>query len=110
MLIVCYRVGTELIIRLKWGQTEYRGKLESIDSYMNVLLRETEEFIDGKNTGSLGLVLIRCVLPLNLLYDLRVFEILAIEREVVVANSNCDWLDVTIFSGWLAQMVWTWPI
>ncbi|GAD91777.1 small nuclear ribonucleoprotein SmF, partial [Paecilomyces variotii No. 5] len=54
------RVGAELIIRLKWGQTEYKGKLESIDSYMNVLLRDTEEFIDGKNTGSLGLVLIRC--------------------------------------------------
>ncbi|KAF4209490.1 hypothetical protein CNMCM8927_005890 [Aspergillus lentulus] len=53
-------VGTELIIRLKWGQTEYKGKLESIDSYMNVLLRDTEEFIDGKNTGTLGLVLIRC--------------------------------------------------
>ena len=55
------RVGTEMIIRLKWGQTEYKGSLESIDSYMNVLLRDTEEFIDGKNTGSLGLVLIRCV-------------------------------------------------
>lgn len=50
-----------MIIRLKWGQTEYKGSLESIDSYMNVLLRDTEEFIDGKNTGSLGLVLIRCV-------------------------------------------------
>lgn len=55
------RVGTELIIRLKWGQTEYKGKLESIDSYMNVLLRDTEEYIDGKNTGTLGLVLIRYV-------------------------------------------------
>ena len=53
------RVGTEMIVRLKWGQTEYKGTLESIDSYMNVLLRDTEEFIDGKNTGSLGLVLIR---------------------------------------------------
>ncbi|EDP55054.1 small nuclear ribonucleoprotein SmF, putative, partial [Aspergillus fumigatus A1163] len=58
-LIQRLRVGTELIIRLKWGQTEYKGKLESIDSYMNVLLRDTEEFIDGKNTGTLGLVLIR---------------------------------------------------
>ncbi|KAL2817164.1 hypothetical protein BJX63DRAFT_117769 [Aspergillus granulosus] len=55
------RVGTDVIIRLKWGQTEYKGRLESIDSYMNVLLRDTEEFIDGKNTGTLGLVLIRCV-------------------------------------------------
>lgn len=50
-----------MVIRLKWGQTEYKGTLESIDSYMNVLLRDTEEFLDGKNTGSLGLVLIRCV-------------------------------------------------
>jgi small nuclear ribonucleoprotein (snRNP)-like protein len=56
-----YRVGTELVIRLKWGQTEYKGTLESIDSYMNVLLRDTEEYIDGKHTGTLGLVLIRCV-------------------------------------------------
>ncbi|KAJ5587157.1 uncharacterized protein N7459_002922 [Penicillium hispanicum] len=54
-------VGTELVIRLKWGQTEYKGTLESIDSYMNVLLRDTVEFIDGKETGSLGLVLIRYV-------------------------------------------------
>ena len=52
-------MGTEVLIRLKWGQTEYRGTLESIDSYMNVLLRDTQEFIDGKLTGALGLVLIR---------------------------------------------------
>jgi hypothetical protein len=31
---------------------------------MNVLLRDTEEFIDGNNTGSLGLVLIRYVCSL----------------------------------------------
>ncbi|CAG8261383.1 unnamed protein product [Penicillium olsonii] len=54
------RVGTEVLIRLKWGQTEYKGILESVDSYMNALLRDTEEFIDGKSTGVLGLVLIRC--------------------------------------------------
>ena len=60
--LAIYRVGAELVIRLKWGQTEYKGTLESIDSYMNVLLRDTEEFIDGKQTGSLGLVLIRYVL------------------------------------------------
>ncbi|OQE44980.1 hypothetical protein PENCOP_c002G08074 [Penicillium coprophilum] len=54
-------VGTEVLIRLKWGQTEYKGTLESIDSYMNVLLRDTQEFIDGKATGALGLVLIRFI-------------------------------------------------
>lgn len=55
-------MGTEVLIRLKWGQTEYKGTLESIDSYMNVLLRDTQEFIDGKPTGALGLVLIRYVM------------------------------------------------
>ena len=50
-----------MIIRLKWGQTEYHGRLISVDSYMNVQLSNTEEFIDGKSTGTLGQVLIRYV-------------------------------------------------
>lgn len=37
----------------------YRGRLVSIDSYMNVQLSNTEEYIDHKLTGSLGQVLIR---------------------------------------------------
>ena len=49
-------------MRLKWGQTEYKGTLVSVDSYMNLQLSGTEEFVDGKSTGSLGQVLIRCVL------------------------------------------------
>lgn len=55
-------MGTEVFIRLKWAQTEYKGTLESIDSYMNVLLRDTQEFLDGKPSGALGLVLIRYVM------------------------------------------------
>lgn len=55
-------VNEEVIIRLKWGQTEYKGRLISVDSYMNIQLSNTEEFIDGKSTGSLGQVLIRLVL------------------------------------------------
>lgn len=31
----------------------------SVDAYMNIQLAGTEEFIDGKSTGSLGQVLIR---------------------------------------------------
>lgn len=50
-----------VIIRLKWGQTEYHGRLISVDSYMNIQLSNTEEFIDGKSTGTLGQVLIRYV-------------------------------------------------
>lgn len=54
-----YSVNEPVIIRLKWGQTEYHGRLISVDSYMNVQLSNTEEFIDGKSTGTLGQVLIR---------------------------------------------------
>ena len=54
-------INEEVIIRLKWGQTEYKGRLVSADSYMNIQLSNTEEFIDGKSTGSLGEVLIRSV-------------------------------------------------
>lgn len=54
-------VGKEIRVRLKWGYTEYTGALISADSYMNLQLANTEEFIDGKSTGSLGQVLIRYV-------------------------------------------------
>ena len=54
------RVNQDILVRLKWGQTEYKGQLVSVDSYMNLQLSNTEEFIDGKSTGTLGQVLIRC--------------------------------------------------
>ena len=51
--------GHEVIVRLKWGQ-EYKGILTSIDSYMNLQLANTEEWIGGELAGNLGEVLIRC--------------------------------------------------
>ena len=39
---------------------EYKGFLVSVDSYMNVQLANTEEYIDGQFTGALGEVLLRC--------------------------------------------------
>lgn len=54
-------VGKPVSVRLKWGETEYKGALVSIDSYMNLQLSDTEEFIDGESTGQLGQVLIRYV-------------------------------------------------
>ncbi|KIX10438.1 uncharacterized protein Z518_01520 [Rhinocladiella mackenziei CBS 650.93] len=51
-------INDEVIIRLKWGQTEYKGRLISVDSYMNIQLSNTEEYIDRKHTGTLGQVLI----------------------------------------------------
>lgn len=47
------------MIRLKWGQTEYKGRLVSIDSYMNIQLGGAEEWIDEKLSSALGSVLIR---------------------------------------------------
>lgn len=65
--------GKPVIIKLKWGM-EYRGYLVSVDSYMNIQLANTEEYIDSKLAGKLGEVLIRCN---NILYIREVPE----ERE-----------------------------
>jgi small nuclear ribonucleoprotein (snRNP)-like protein len=56
------RINEPVIVRLKWGNTEYHGTLVSVDSYMNLQLSGTEEYVDGKGTGGLGQVLIRWVI------------------------------------------------
>lgn len=48
-----------MVARLKWGM-EYKGILVSVDSYMNMQLADTEEYINGEPAGNLGEVLIRC--------------------------------------------------
>ncbi|KAG8458005.1 hypothetical protein KFE25_012676 [Diacronema lutheri] len=50
--------GKPVVCRLKWGM-EYKGYLVSADSYMNLQLASTEEWIDGQFSGNLGEVLIR---------------------------------------------------
>jgi small nuclear ribonucleoprotein F len=52
-------VGKDIIVRLKWGQ-EYRGRLVSLDSYLNFQLSEAEEWMEGECAGALGDVMIRC--------------------------------------------------
>ncbi len=52
-------IGKDVVVKLKWGM-QYAGQLVSVDAYMNVLLQDTEEFVDGESTGALGEVLIRC--------------------------------------------------
>ena len=51
--------GKPIMVKLKWGM-EYKGYLISVDSYMNLNLANTEEYIDGVLAGNLGEVLIRC--------------------------------------------------
>uniref|UniRef100_A0A7S0ZSF1 Sm protein F n=1 Tax=Noctiluca scintillans TaxID=2966 RepID=A0A7S0ZSF1_NOCSC len=51
--------GKTVLAKLKWGM-EYKGTLKSIDTYMNLQLLNTEEWVDGSFRGNLGEVLIRC--------------------------------------------------
>lgn len=53
------RVDKDIVVRLKWGETEYKGRLVSVDLYMNIQLNNTEEFVGGVSSGQLGQVLIR---------------------------------------------------
>lgn len=52
-------LGKNVKVKLKWGMFYY-GKLHTFDSYMNLSLNETEEWINGKYIGDLGQILIRC--------------------------------------------------
>ena len=52
--------GREVNVKLKWGMMEYKGTLVSVDSYMNLQLASTSEYVDGQMTGELGDVFIRC--------------------------------------------------
>jgi small nuclear ribonucleoprotein F len=60
LCLTAYRVDNEIVVRLKWGETEYKGRLVSVDLYMNIQLSNTEEFVGGVSSGTLGQVLIRC--------------------------------------------------
>lgn len=72
--------GKPVLVKLKWGM-EYKGFLVSVDSYMNMQLANTEEYIDGALTGNLGEALIRCN---NVLY------IRGIEEEEEDMETNRD--------------------
>ena len=52
-------VGRRVAIKLKWGQL-YIGQLVSIDSFMNVLLKDCEEHEASGDSSELGDVLVRC--------------------------------------------------
>jgi small nuclear ribonucleoprotein F len=56
--------GKQVIVKLKWGM-EYHGRLNAVDSYMNIKLTNTEEWKDGKSEGTLGEVFIRYVIFLR---------------------------------------------
>tara|TARA_B100000809_G_scaffold264504_1_gene320525 strand:- start:821 stop:1066 length:246 start_codon:yes stop_codon:yes gene_type:complete len=47
-----------VIVTLKSG-VEYRGKMENVDSYMNLIMTDAEELNQGKVVGKFGRVIVR---------------------------------------------------
>tara|TARA_B100001167_G_scaffold18096_1_gene9623 strand:+ start:481 stop:723 length:243 start_codon:yes stop_codon:yes gene_type:complete len=47
-----------VIVRLK-NDIEYKGKMVSVDSYMNLIMMDAEELKDGKATEKFGRVILR---------------------------------------------------
>lgn len=101
MLPVLRRINEDVVVRLKWGQTEYKGQLISVDSYMNIQLNNCVEYIDRKHTGDLGQVLIRyewsCVY-----WNAHIRDNVKIDTDFLI------FIDATMFSGYLQQKVWKW--
>nr|UXY88074.1 small nuclear ribonucleoprotein E-like [Cryptomonas curvata] len=52
-------INKKILVRLKWG-IEYKGILVSFDDYINIRISNTEEWINGKEIGILGEIIIRC--------------------------------------------------
>lgn len=47
-----------VIVELK-GKREYRGVLDGYDPHMNVVLKNVEEFVDGKSMRKLSTAIVR---------------------------------------------------
>ena len=47
-----------VIVRLK-NDVEYKGKIDNVDSYMNLIMTDAEEVNQGKIVGKFGRVIVR---------------------------------------------------
>ena len=47
-----------VIVRLK-NNIEYKGRMDNVDSYMNLIMTDAEELKDGKVTEKFGRVILR---------------------------------------------------
>ena len=48
----------KVIVRLK-NEVEYKGKMENVDSYMNLIMTDAEEVVNGKTVANYGRVIVR---------------------------------------------------
>ena len=51
-------LNKSVIVRLK-NEDEYKGKIDSVDSYMNLIMTDAEELHDGKTVGKYGRIILR---------------------------------------------------
>jgi small nuclear ribonucleoprotein len=51
-------IGKRVIVTLRQGR-EYRGLLDGYDPHMNIVLKQSEEYIDGSKVGSANIQIIR---------------------------------------------------
>ncbi len=48
----------KVTVRLK-NEVEYKGKMENVDSYMNLIMTDVEEVLNGKTIANYGRVIVR---------------------------------------------------
>ena len=48
----------KVIVRLK-NEVEYKGKMDNVDSYMNLIMTDAEEHLGGKMLANYGRVIVR---------------------------------------------------
>ena len=51
-------LNKSVIVRLK-NEVEYKGKIDSVDSYMNLIMTDAEELHDGKTVGKYVRIILR---------------------------------------------------
>ena len=51
-------LNKSVIVRLK-NEVEYKGKIDSVASYMNLIMTDAEELHDGKTVGKYGRIILR---------------------------------------------------
>ncbi|MDE1829177.1 MAG: ribonucleoprotein [Thaumarchaeota archaeon] len=51
-------VNKKVIVRLK-NDIEYKGKMNNVDSYMNLIMTDAEEVSNGKTVANYGRVIVR---------------------------------------------------
>ena len=51
-------LNKSVIVRLK-NEVEYKGNIDSVDSYMNLIMTDAEELHDGKIVGKYGRIILR---------------------------------------------------